>query len=261
MNKGENTIFIIPPGLACGKSTLPPVTSSQFDICKDGGLLKKILKEGKKWENSKDPDDVIGMHLDVSIICNFIPVSDFVLTISSTPCGITVKYEARLYDGTLVAKSDKVEFTVEDGHCIQLLLIVSCIFIFLGNLTFMFTCYVIGHCCLTLPKTVKNMKKGEKVILTVRPQYGLGEKGLVPPNAIIVSTMYYQVERVSFLKDMWSWEMNTEEKIKVARKKKIVGNKLKFDKKFARASEKYEKVFKAKLICFTLIHFMYCFLN
>jgi len=133
MKKGENTIFIIPPRLACGKSTIPPVTSSQFDICKDGDLLKKILKEGKKWENSEDLDDVIGMRLDVSIICNFIPVSDFVLTISSTSCGIVVKYEARLNDGTLVAKSDKVEFTVEDGHCIQLLLIVSCIFISWGS--------------------------------------------------------------------------------------------------------------------------------
>jgi len=60
---------------------------------------------------------------------------------------------------------------------------------------------------------------------------------------------------------MWSWEMNTEEKIKAARKKEIEGNKLKFEKKFARASRKYEKVFKAKLIYFTLIHFKFCFLN
>jgi hypothetical protein len=60
---------------------------------------------------------------------------------------------------------------------------------------------------------------------------------------------------------MWSWEMNTKEKIEAARKKKIEGNKLEFDVKFARASKKYEKVFKAKLIYFTLIHFMYCFLN
>jgi len=40
----------------------------------------------------------------------------------------------------------------------------------------MFTCYVIGHFCLALPKTVKNMKKGEKVILTVTPQCKLSTK-------------------------------------------------------------------------------------
>jgi FK506-binding protein 4/5 len=33
------------------------------DICKDGGLFKKIVKEGEKWENPKDPDDVFGKHI------------------------------------------------------------------------------------------------------------------------------------------------------------------------------------------------------
>lgn len=76
MKKGENAIFTIPAALAYGESgsppTIPPNATLQFDvellswvsvkdICKDGGIFKKVLKEGEKWENPKDPDDVLGM--------------------------------------------------------------------------------------------------------------------------------------------------------------------------------------------------------
>ncbi|XP_004510236.1 peptidyl-prolyl cis-trans isomerase FKBP62-like [Cicer arietinum] len=326
MKKGENALFTIPAELAYGESgsppTIPPNATLQFDvellswtsvkdICKDGGLFKKILKEGEKWENPKDPDEVF------------------------------VKYEACLDDGTLVAKSDGVEFAVKDGHF-----------------------------CPALSKAVKTMKKGEKVILTVKPQYGFGEKGkpahgdegAVPPNATLQialelvswktvsevtddkkvikkilkegegyerpnegavvklkligklqdgtvflkkghsddeadlfefktdeeqvidgldravmtmkkgevasltiapeyafgssesqkelavvppnSTLYYELELVSFVKDKESWDMNTEEKIEAAGKKKEEGNALFKTGKYARASKRYEKAVK-----------------
>ncbi|KMT05579.1 hypothetical protein BVRB_7g168220 [Beta vulgaris subsp. vulgaris] len=153
MKKGENAILTIPAELAYGEAgsppTIPPSATLQFDvellswvsvkdICKDGGIFKKILTEGEKWENPKDTDEVF------------------------------VRYEARLEDGTLVGKSDGVEFTVNEGHF-----------------------------CPALSKAVKTMKKGEKALLSVKPQYGFGEQGkpasgnegAVPPSAVLEITL------------------------------------------------------------------------
>ncbi|KAK6255273.1 hypothetical protein SCA6_016578 [Theobroma cacao] len=323
MKKGENAIFTIPSELAYGESgsppTIPPNATLQFDvelvswnsvkdICKDGGIFKKILVEGEKWENPKDLDEVF------------------------------VKYEACLEDGTLISKSDGVEFTVGDGYF-----------------------------CPALAKAVKTMKKGEKVLLTVKPQYAFGEdgrpavanEGAVPPNATLHitlelvswknvsdvtkdrkvmkkilkegegydrpndgtvvhvkligklqdgkifvkkghdeepfefkideeqvidgldravkmmkkgehalitiqpeyafgssesqqelavvpanATVYYEVEMVSFVKEKESWDMNTQEKIEAAGKKKEEGNALYKAGKYERASKRYEKAVK-----------------
>ncbi|GMY19703.1 70 kDa peptidyl-prolyl isomerase-like [Fagus crenata] len=102
MKKGERAIFIIPPTLAYGElgfSPLIPPNSTLIyniemlswtsirDITGDGGILKKITKEGEGWATPREADEVL------------------------------VNYEARLEDATLVSKSDEgVEFNVSDGY-------------------------------------------------------------------------------------------------------------------------------------------------
>ncbi|KAG6785389.1 hypothetical protein POTOM_011119 [Populus tomentosa] len=195
MKKGENALFTIPADLAYGSSgsppTIPPNATLQFDvellswssikdICKDGGIFKKILVEGEKWENPKDLDEVL------------------------------VRYEAQLEDGSVVARSDGVEFSVKDGHF-----------------------------CPALARAVKTMKKGEKVLLTVKPQYGFGEKGkpasgdesAVPPNANIQITL-----------ELVAWKTVTE----VTDDKKVIKKILKEGDGYDRPNE--GAVVKVKLI-------------
>ncbi|XP_076902291.1 peptidyl-prolyl cis-trans isomerase FKBP62-like isoform X1 [Bidens hawaiensis] len=179
MKKGENALFTIPAELAYGESgsppKIPPNATLQFDvqllswlsvkdICRDGGIFKKIVNKGEKWENPKDLDEVL------------------------------VNYEVQLEDGTVVAKADAVEFTVQDGHF-----------------------------CPALSKAVKTMKKGEKVILTVKPQYGFGENGKqelgVPPNATLQITL-----------ELVSWKSVTD----VTKDRKVM-------KKILKEGEGYEK--------------------
>ena len=75
MKKGERAILIIPPDLGYGESGLPPLIPPNStliydiellswntirDLTGDGGILKKIMKEGEGWANPKDGDEVLG---------------------------------------------------------------------------------------------------------------------------------------------------------------------------------------------------------
>ncbi|KAH1257919.1 Peptidyl-prolyl cis-trans isomerase FKBP65 [Glycine max] len=102
MKKGEKAIFKIPPNLAYGEEgslpLIPPNATLIFDIemlswssirdlTGDGGVKKKIIREGEGWATPREADEVL------------------------------VKYEARLENGMLVSKSDQgVEFNVSDGY-------------------------------------------------------------------------------------------------------------------------------------------------
>ena len=83
-----------------------------------------------------------------------------------------MKYEARLEDGTVVSKSEGVEFTVKDGDDLSPALLYAhpagSVVLCLPLLTS--SNLVSGYLCPALAKAVKTMKKTEKVLLTVKPQ-------------------------------------------------------------------------------------------
>ncbi|KAJ8641324.1 hypothetical protein MRB53_018018 [Persea americana] len=159
MKKGETALFTLPSNFcneSVGDHGVPSNLDLQFeveliswirviDICKDGGIIKKILLKALRDEQPSDLDEV------------------------------TVKYQAKLLDGSIVAKTPEegLEFHVKDGHF-----------------------------CPALVKVLKTMKRGEKVMLIVQPQYAFGEHGrdatdgfpAIPSNA----TLNIDLELVSF---------------------------------------------------------------
>ncbi|XP_022768625.1 70 kDa peptidyl-prolyl isomerase-like [Durio zibethinus] len=102
MKKGECALFTLPPDFgygAEGREGVPPDSIIQFEIelhswitvvyiCKDGGIIKKIMEKGESNERPSDLDEVL------------------------------VKYQAALVDGTIVAKTPREgnEFYVKDDH-------------------------------------------------------------------------------------------------------------------------------------------------
>ncbi|KDP24694.1 hypothetical protein JCGZ_26469 [Jatropha curcas] len=102
MKKGERATFTVPPKLGYGEAGSPPLIPSNAtlvfdiemlswstirDLTGDGGILKKIIKEGEGWATPRDGDKVL------------------------------VKYEARLENGLLVSKSDQdAEFHVGESY-------------------------------------------------------------------------------------------------------------------------------------------------
>lgn len=80
MKRGEMATFSLPPQLAYGAegvSGIPPNSMVQFevellswinvvDVCKDGGIIKKILKSGEQIGPPGDLDQVRGTVISIT---------------------------------------------------------------------------------------------------------------------------------------------------------------------------------------------------
>lgn len=318
MKKGEVALFTLPSVVS---GSIPQDSNSvvQFevelvswitvvDVCKDGGIIKKIMEKGKGNDRPGDLDEVL------------------------------VKYQVALEDGTVVAETPEggVEFYVNDGHLLPRLpkvimtmtrgekaeLIVQPQYAFGekgseagsgfrsippdsmlhvnielvsfkpvinvtgdsmvikkiikegegaftanegANVTVRYTAMLEDGTVFEkrgidetqplkfvtdeeqvitgLDRAVATMKKGERAIISIHPDYAFGnvevkqDLAIVPPGSKVV----YDIEMVDFIKEKAPWELNSNEKIEVAGRKKEEGNLLFKSGKYQRAAKKYDK--------------------
>lgn len=94
-----------------------------------------------------------------------------------------------------------------------------------------------------LDRAVATMKKGERAIISIHPDYAFGDVevrrdiAIVPPGSNVV----YDIEMMDFIKEKAPWELNSKEKIEVAGRMKEEGNELFKVGNYQRAGKKYEK--------------------
>ncbi|XP_059459675.1 70 kDa peptidyl-prolyl isomerase-like isoform X2 [Corylus avellana] len=323
MQKEETSMFTLPPELAYGAAGLngavPPNSVVQFevqlvswitvvDICKGGGIIKKIMEKGDRNEVPGDLDEVLvkyrvalddgtvvaetteegfefyvkdghlcpalpkavrtmrrgekaqlvvqpqyafgeegrnmsnGVHsippssllnIDVELV-SFKPVIDIIgdskvfkkilkegegAVVANEGATVTISYVARLEDGTVFEKKgidgeQPLEFITDEEQVIA-----------------------------GLDRAVATMKKGERAILTIHPDFGFGSSevrrdlAVIPPSSNVV----YEVEMLDFFKEKAPSEMSNSEKIEAARMKKEEGNLLFKTGKYQQAGKKYDK--------------------
>ncbi|GMI91081.1 rotamase FKBP 1, FK506 BINDING PROTEIN 62 [Hibiscus trionum] len=322
MKKGERVLLTLPPDFgygAEGRDGVPPDSIIQFevellswitvvDICKDGGIIKKIMEKGERDERPSDLDEVLVKYqvalVDGTIVAkppeegyefyvkdghlcsaltkaivtmkrgekvklivqpkyafgekgkdatdgfpsippnsvlnielelvSFKPVIDVtgdskvfkkilkegeVALVANDGAAVTISYTARLEDGTVFEKKgvdggQPLEFITDEEQVIP-----------------------------GLDRAAATMKKGERALLTISPEYGFGtvvaerDLAVVPPS----SNLIYEVEMLDFVKEKAPWELNSKEKIEAAGKKKEEGNILFKNGNYQRAGKKYDK--------------------
>ncbi|EME26651.1 FK506-binding protein 4/5 [Galdieria sulphuraria] len=178
--------FQIPHDIDCVEYELELIRWNKVeDVSKDGGVVKKMVKEGEGWEKPSD---------DTKAIVNMI----------MKDCN-TQK---------IIEEKSNWEVIVGDGVVIE-----------------------------GVDLALETMKKGEKAVLTVAPNYAFKEAGIVPPEGVSKdSTVIVELELVSFERAKDSWNLSKEEKIENALRTKDKGNELFKSGRYKLAKKKYEKV-------------------
>ncbi|KAL2894963.1 70 kDa peptidyl-prolyl isomerase [Bienertia sinuspersici] len=239
MKKGEVALFTLPPEMVnvdggSDKVASDPVVQFEVeliswiivvDVCKDGGIIKRILEKGQNDNQPSELDEVL------------------------------VKYQIMLADGTIVAKTPEggVQFYIKDGHLLPALakaiktmkvgekanLIVQPQYGF-GDLG-----KEIGTTLSSIPpnsaldinlelvsfKRVMDVCSDSKVI-----------KKILEEGESLVAADEGAAEKAP-------WELNSEERIMTAGKIKEEGNVLFKSGKYQRAGKKYDKVLTSLIIC------------
>ncbi|KAK4526301.1 hypothetical protein GAYE_SCF22MG4215 [Galdieria yellowstonensis] len=155
------------------------------DVSKDGGVVKKTIKEGEGWEKPSD---------ETKAIVNMI-IKDS---------------ESQ----KIIEEKTNFELIVGDGVVME-----------------------------GVDLALETMKKGEKAIVTISPNYAYQGAGMeAPPGVSRDATVQVELELVSFERAKESWNLSKEEKIENSMRIKEKGNELFKSGRYKLAKKKYEKV-------------------
>lgn len=220
---------------------LCPALSKAIITMKRGEKIKLIVQPQYAFgEEGKDASDGIQsvppnsmLNVDLELV-SFKPVVDVTADakvfkkilkegegtlVANEGAIVTIRYTARLQDGTVFEKKgldgeQPLQFVTDEEQVIA-----------------------------GLDRAAATMKKGEQAVLTINPEYGFGsievkkDLATVPPSSVLV----YEVEMLDFIKEKAPWEMNNQEKIEAASRKKEEGSLLFKSGKYQKAGKKYDK--------------------
>ncbi|KAK0576333.1 hypothetical protein LWI29_015602 [Acer saccharum] len=209
MKKGEKVKLIVQPQYAFGEQGRD--VNDGFQTVPPNSVLDFDLE----LVSFKSVIDVCG---DSKVVKKILKVGEGGFT-ANEGATVTISYTARLENGTVFEKKgidgdQPLEFITDEEQVI------------------------VG-----LDRVAATMRKGERAISTIDPEYGFGTVEVKRDLATVpaCSKLIYEVEMLDFIKEKAPWEMNNQEKTEAAGRKKEEGNLLFKNGKYQRAGKKYDK--------------------
>ncbi|XP_015900479.1 peptidyl-prolyl cis-trans isomerase FKBP62 isoform X1 [Ziziphus jujuba] len=231
----EGTEFYVKDGHLC------PALPKAIMTMKSGEKARLIVqpqytlgekgRDAGNWIHSIPPNSLLHVYIE---LVSFKPVIDVTgdgkvlkKIVKEGDCNpsadegatVTISYMAMLEDGTVFEKKgidgeQPLEFVTDEEQVIA-----------------------------GLDRAAATMRKGERAVLTIDPDYGFGsvevrrELAVVPPCSKVI----YEVEMLDCKREKVPWELSNHEKIEAAERKKEEGNLLFKSGKYQRAAKKYDK--------------------